>query len=232
MKARSLVLAIIACTVALGFGRFIDVHNIRQLLAKSELVFVGRIKSVKPSGITTRLSYPTWNKVVFEWLRAEVEVVESIKGNTKTGVIQVAMLSVDETKGPAPVINAPGMVEPRVGEAFLFCVAPTDVTNLYAAITAPFDDNLAIFPLNRTNWIFDVSGRDNERENSPFFGLHSAISTLVDGAGGIIPGGAEKIRKEYPVEIETAPTNGVVYLQWEARTNAAGWTANFPKQRK
>ena len=54
----------------------------KTLMKDSQLVFVG-VKSLKPSGITTELTYPTWDNVVFEWLRVEVEVVEPIKGTKK-----------------------------------------------------------------------------------------------------------------------------------------------------
>src|SRR5712671_4750786 len=133
--------------VALGFlaltatGRFLDVRPVKTLVAGAKLVFVGRVKSVKPSGITTSLSYPTWEKVVFTWLRVDVEVLEPIKGTKKGGAVQVAMLSVDESKGPLPMINAPGMLEPKEGDTFLLFLAPTTTTNLFASLTAPYDDN-------------------------------------------------------------------------------------------
>ena len=94
------------------------------MIAKSKLVFVGRVKAVNPSGITTKLSYPTWEKVIFEWLRVDVDVIEPMKGCKKGDVVEVAMLSVQSvTKEPGKfsLVNAPGMIAPKKGE--FFCIS-------------------------------------------------------------------------------------------------------------
>ena len=44
---------------------------------------MGPGKITQAFSITTELTYPTWDNVVFEWLRVEVEVVEPIKGTKK-----------------------------------------------------------------------------------------------------------------------------------------------------
>jgi hypothetical protein len=152
MKRRMLAVALMALIPIIAFGRFVQYYDNKTLIEKSKLVFVGKVKSTKRSGITTHLSYPTWEGVVFEWLIADVRVLESVKGVQKGDIVQTAFLSVDESKGPRPMINAPGMLEPKVGDAFLFCLAPSSMTNVFAAVTAPFDDNLSIFHLDRNDW--------------------------------------------------------------------------------
>jgi len=223
MKRWLLTIALTALIPIIAFGRFVQAYHNKTLIEKSKSVFVGKIKSVKRSGITTHLSYPTWDGVVFEWLIADVEVLEPIKGVQKGDTVQTALLSVDESKGPRPMINAPGMIDPKKNGIFLFCLNPTTTTNVFAAVTAPFDDNLSIFHLDRNDW--------NPRSYSEGMKDESValIWSLVDDKGKIIPLGVQQMRKTYAKEIQTAPTNALVYLQWEARTNASGWTANFPK---
>ena len=137
--------------------------------------------------------------------------------------MQTALLSVDESKGPRPMINAPGMLDPKKNDIFLFCLNPTSITNILAAVTAPFDDDLSIFHLDRGKWNPKTysEGIKNERV--------ALIWSLVDNAGKIIPIGVQQMRRTYAKEIQTVPTNAIVYLQWETRTNASGWIANFPK---
>jgi hypothetical protein len=55
------------------------------------------------------------------------------------------------------------------------------------------------------------------------------IWSLVDDKGKIIQLGVQQMRKTYAKEIQMAPSNTLVYLQWEVRTNSSGWIANFPK---
>ena len=223
MKRWILAIALMALIPIIAFGRFVQAYNNKTLIEKSKLVFVGEIKSVKRSGITTHLSYPTWDGVVFEWLITDIEVLEPIKGVQKGATVQTALLSVDESKGPRPMINAPGMLDPKKNDVFLFCLNPTTITNVFAAVTAPFDDDLSIFHLDRNDWNPSSysEGMKDERV--------ALIWSLVDDKGKIIPLGVQQMRKTYAEEIQLASTNTLVYLQWEARTNTSGWTANFPK---
>jgi hypothetical protein len=222
MKRWILTIALMALIPIIAFGRFVQFYDNKTLIEKSKLVFVGNIKSIKHSGIKTHLSYPTWDGVVFEWLITDVEVLEPIKGIQKGNNVQVALLSVDESKGPRPMINAPGMLDPQKDDTLLFCLNPTPITNIFAAVTAPFDDDLSIFHLDRKGWK-PSSFREGLKDERV-----ALIWSLVDDAGKIIPLGAQQMRKTYAKEIQIAPSNTLVYLQWEARTNASGWTANFP----
>lgn len=217
---------LLAAVVA--FGRVLDVKDMKTLVAESKLAFVGRVKLVKPSGITTRLSYPTWEGVVFEWLQVDVEVLEPIKGTRKNEVVQVAMLSVnvDKSNGHNPEANAPGMLEPKKGDQFLLFLAPTTKTNLFAALTAPYDDDQSIFRLDRR--LTDYSWYQKDRD-TPFYQRYQVVWSLVDDAGKIIPGGAESMRKTYAKEIGIESSNRVIYLQWEKYTNPHGWFSDVPK---
>ena len=223
MKRWIPTIVFVALIPIIAFGRFVQYYDNKTLIEKSKLVFVGKIKSEKRSGITTHLSYPTWDGVVFEWLITDVEVLEPIKGVQKGATVQTALLSVDESKGPRPMINAPGMVDPKKDCIFLFCLNPTPITNVFAAVTAPFDDDLSIFHLDRKDWNPSSysTGMKDERV--------TLIWSLVDDKGKIISLGVQQMCKTYAKEIQMVPTNALVYLQWEARTNASGWTANFPK---
>ncbi len=209
----------------IAFGRLVQYYDDKTLIEKSTLVFVGKIKSVRHSGITTLLNYPTWDGLVFEWLYADVEVLEPIKEVQKGHIVHTVLLSVNESKSQEPMlrINAPGMLNPKRDEFFLFCLSPTTITNVFAAVTAPFDDDLSIFHLDRNDW-----NPNNYREGMKDERV-ALMWSLVDGKEKLIPLGAEQMREAYAKAIQVAPTNTLVYLQWEARTNANGWIANFPK---
>jgi hypothetical protein len=210
-------------------ARFLDVRDIRTLVTQSKLVFIGRVKAVRPSGITTTLSYPTWEGAVFEWLRVDVEVLEPIKGAGKGEVVQTAMLSLK--KKVDGMYSPPGMLEPEKGEAFLLFLVPTTKTNLFAAVTAPYDEDQSIFRLNRGFWEYQSYRDGKEQTNSPFYVRHSVIWSLVDDAGNIIPAGAQLMRKTYAKEISTPATNTVAYLQWQKYTNPSGWSHDIPKEK-
>lgn len=202
--------------------------KMKALVEESALVFVGTIKSVKPSGITTELTYPTWKDVVFEWLKVEVEVVEPIKGTTKGGVIRTLMLS---TRGDGQMVNAPGMVDPKIGQHHLLCLLPTRFAGVYASITAPFDDDQGIFLLDRKSW---TDGHTYYKDNK-VVAFHeqndrnAVLWSLVDGEGKVISKGAEAVRKKYKAEINMpAPKDAVIHLKWKKEESAGGWQWNVP----
>jgi hypothetical protein len=184
------------------------------------------VKTIKPSGITTTLSYPTWEGVIFEWLRVEVEVLEPVKGTRKGDFVQTVMLSIQPEVPAAKqraMYSPPGTVEPKEADTFLFCLAPTTLTNVFAAVTAPYDEDQSIFSLDRQHDQYRGyrAGKDER---------HDVIWSLVKESGEILSPGADQMRRTYANEIRTAPSNGVVYLQWQAKTNAAGWFRDVPKE--
>lgn len=209
-------------------ARAVRTLEMKALMEESALVFVGTVKSVKPSGITTELTYPTWKDVVFEWLKVEMEVVEPIKGTKKRALVRTLMLS---TRGDGPMINAPGMIHPKVGQHHLLCLLPTRFEEVYASITAPFDDDQGVFLLDRKSW---TNGATYYKDNKEVAfheqnDLNAVLWSLVDANGRVIPEGAEAVRKKYKLEIaKPAPKNAVIHLKWRKEESTGGWQWNVP----
>ena len=209
-------------------ARAVLVLDMKALMERSQLVLVGKIRSVTPSGITTELTYPTWHGVVFEWLKVEVEVIDSIKGTKKGEDVKTLMLS---SRGRGPFINPPGMVRPKVGQHHLLCLLPTNHKDVFASITAPFDDDQRIFLLDRNNWEYGAY-KDNPKQfdGFPVYGeRYKAIWELVNDKGEITADGAEQLRTKYKAEIATpAPKGAVIYLNWKKAESETGWQWNVP----
>lgn len=89
------ILAAAACTDSC-LARAVYSFDMKTLMARSTLVLVGKVKSVEPSGIKTKLAYPTWDQATFEWLKVEVEVIEPIKGTGKGEMVRTLMLSMSQ----------------------------------------------------------------------------------------------------------------------------------------
>lgn len=219
---------LIAFSPMQAHARFVRVLDLKTLIKDSQLVFVGQVKSVKPSGITTELTYPTWDNVVFEWLRVEVAVIEPVKGTKKGELVSTLMLS---TRGPGPEADAPGMVKPEVGQYHLLYLLPANSRGEYASVTAPFDDDQAIFLLDRKRWTVNAHYYKEGKEVA----FHEqneksrALWDLVNDKNEIKQEGAEYLRKKYAAEIATPLSKGsVIYLKWKKQTSAAGWQSNVP----
>lgn len=228
-KASAIVLLLVFCGL-IASGRILQVLDAKTMFANSKLVFVGRVKNVKPSGITTKLSYPTWEKVVFEWLQVDVDVIEPLKGCKKGDVVHTAMLSIQgvtNQPGMVYLINQPGMLHPQKGEAFLLFLLPTPMTNLFASLTAPYDDDQAIFHLDGTDGY--PYRQDKLDTKSPFYERSVLIRSLLTESGEISPKGAELVRKKYATQIRKSPKKELIYLEWEKETNRAGWSTDVPK---
>ena len=238
---RRIIIAMALLLPVLALGRAVQVLSIPTLIERSALVFVGRVEAITPSGIRTTMSYPTWRGVTFEWLNWDVEVVEPIKGVKKGQIIRTAMLS---APGGGLSFNPPGMVDPEVGKAYLLCLAPSTVSNTFAALTAPWDDNQGIFVLDRNFWLYGNYRKDGprtvDRENphadvltrivNEYNEKYGVLWSLVDDDGNLLPAGAEAMRKTYKDEIAAVPpTNTVIYLQWETQMSASGWQRDVPK---
>ncbi|WP_265595131.1 hypothetical protein [Haloferula sp. BvORR071] len=211
-------------------ARPVQSKDMKQLMQQSALVLVGKILTVAPSGLTTDLSYPTWNGVVFEWLKVEVEVVEPIKATTKGEKVRTLMLS---TRGDGPMINPPGMVDPKVGQHHLLCLLPTTTDGVYASLTAPFDDDQSIILLDRKDWAratyYDDKGKEVAFQDQN--DKNRALWSLVDAKGSILPDGAAAIRKQYKAEIATpVAKDQVIHLKWKTQTGKGGWQWNVPDE--
>lgn len=228
MKSFILLCLLLVIPARLCEARAVRTLEMRALMEESALVFVGTIKSVKPSGITTELTYPTWKDVVFEWLKVEVEVVEPIKGTRKGALVHTLMLA---TRGDGPMFNPPGMVDPKVGQHHLLCLLPTRFEEVYASITAPFDDNQGIFLLDRKSWTDGATYYKDGKEVAfhEQSDLNAVLWSLVDAKSRVIPQGVEAVRKKYKVEItKPTPKEAVIHLKWKKEESTGGWQWNVP----
>jgi len=251
MKKRTLIMMLVALCPLLAPGRAVRLLDMPTLIKKSTLVFVGRVANVEQSGILTTMSYPTWKGVTFEWLYCDVEVVEPVKGVKRGDQVRTVMLSehlavtlppyvpgdIMQVLLPPPpkverriTFNAPGMVHPKEGQTYLLCLAPTTLSNTFAAMTAPWDDNQAIFVLDRDFWLYG-DYRKNGKDRFPQLNERCGVLwSLVDDSGELLPAGAEKMRQAYMKDIAAAPpTNLLIHLQWQTHKSASGWQWDVPK---
>ena len=211
-----------------AFARLVRIIPPDELMANSKLVFVGKVQSVETSSVATSLSYPTWEGVSFPWLKVEVEVSAPVKGVKPGEIVHVMMLSIDN-RNQKPMLSAPEVLEPDKGDIFLFCLGPTSITNSFAALTAPYDEFLSVIPLHRNREIgmHTVRGvEDRFLLNDQRFAL---IRKLVNESGETVPDAMAKLRETYAGEIIHTPTNQMICLEWQARTNTAGWVSDAPK---
>jgi hypothetical protein len=231
MKLRIISIVVLCLVAFAAFGRFIRPQSLKDLTKDATLVFVGRVKSVKPSGITTHLSYPTWENVTFAWLSVDVEVLEPFKGVRRGDVVQAMMLSLAKESDEVGIINAPGIVSVQKGDLLLLFLGPTPVTNAFAGLSAPYDDYLSIFLLDRgerqNSYYQKASGREGDPVGSDE--KHNLIWSLVDDEKQLIPSGAEDFRKRYSAEISAPPSTNIIYLEWQKYTNPRGWFSDIPK---
>lgn len=226
MRARILLIGAALLLALVAFGRPIHILEPKTLISNSKLVFVGRVQSMKPSGIWTTLTYPSWERVSFRWLRVEVEVLEPFKGVRKGDVVHTMMLST-EKPNDFTMVNPPGMLGPDKGDIFLLCLAPTPRANMFAALTAPSDEDLSIIALHRTRLTHDL--RDSKKRLLSRDERFALVWSLVNEAGETLPGGVARFRDAYATEIQSTPTNIMTYLEWRGYTNSSGWWSDVPK---
>ncbi len=233
MKRQVFLGALAALCPLFVLARGVRVHTTETLVERSALVFVGRVFSVEPSGIKTHLGYPTWRDATFEWLRVGLEVLEPIKGVRRGEQVSAAMLSV-QTKWPGGLFNGPGTLEPTEGTVYLLCLLPTTISNVFAAFTAPWDEQESVLILDRKRSPLACFREDNETTRSPGYAgwrEHAVlIWSLVDERGLILTNGVEQMRRAFEKEINTPPvTDAVIHLQWETWTAPDGWRWDVPK---
>ena len=227
MNARNSSIFLIALWAYLpadAFSRLIELRDPRTCIADSKLVFVGRVRSLKPSGITTRLSYGPWAGVTFKWLVADVEVMEPLKGVRRAEIVHAAILSYD-----AAIEDPPLTLDPDNSDVFLFCLGATPLTDLFAAITAPYDESLSVLTLHRSQRRQDEH-RDLIQHVLRSDSRFAPIWKLVDETGEVMPAGAAHLREFYAAEINKAPSSKLIYLEWERASSARGWQSDVPKR--
>jgi hypothetical protein len=202
-----------------SFARPVHAFEMPELMAGSEIALIAKVTSVKPSGLTTQLTYPTWKGVTFEWLNVEVIAVESLKGTEKGKKIQVLMLSAPDG---GPAINPPGMLDVKEGQHFLMFLLPTTKKNMYASMSAPWDENQAMYLLDRKEGVI--------RQTS--FASIELILTLVGEDGSILPDGVENLRAKYKEQLAAKrPEGAMIYLKWRTETFDGGWQRDVPDER-
>ena len=229
MKARILLVTLLALIPLMAFGRLFQIVDPKKLIADSRLVFVGKVASVESSGIATPLSYPTWEGVSFPWLKVKMQVLVPFKGVQQGDIVAVMMLSIKKSEEASLMVSPPEVLEPDPGDVFFLCLGPTLMTNSFAAITAPYNEDLSVFPLHRSRETSGFSSRDDGKRLLLNDQRFEPIRWLVNEAGEILPDGAAKLRVTYKAEIKKAPKNVTIYLEWQACTNAYGWISDVPK---
>jgi hypothetical protein len=222
MRTTSIFLAVLLIVGVDAFARAVSAPPLNVLIEKSAVVFVGEVQTVKPSGITTDLTYPMWKDAVFEWLDLQVQVKEPVKGTTKDTVVSVLALSTQ-----ASIDNRPGFIFPKKGARYLFCLLPTPITNKFAAVTAPFDEDRSIFTEDRTYWLYPTS-TDNSRDDRD---AYASVAKFIDRNGGFTAKTIARLRKTYKKEIEMAPRPAaIIHLKWKKQTSESGWQWNAPDE--
>ena len=226
-----MILAMLAILVTPSAdGRLFNVASPQDLVKKSKLVFVGRVSSVRPSGISTSLSYVPWEGVTFHWMIAEVEVLEPFKSVRKGETVRIAMLSTDRD-----LINEPLMVFPEKGDVFLCCLLPTPVTNLFAALTAPYNESLSVITLHRFRP--PLEGTQSSAQASRTFNdkflrdkkQFSSIFDLVDEEAHVIAASAERFSRTFAAELAAKSSTDKMYLEWETVVSKGEWRSDVPK---
>ena len=228
MRARILFITLVALIPPVVFGRLFQIIDPKTLIADSKLVFVGKVQSVQASGIATRLSYPTWEGASFPWLRVKMEVLVPFKGVQMGDIVQVMMLSIDKS-AETSMYSPPGVLDPDLGDVFFLCLGRTPITNTFAALSAPYNENLAALPLRRNHVTNSDSFRDGGRRLLLEDKRFAPIWRLVNEKGELLPDSAAKLRETYAAEIRNVATNDMVYLEWQAYTNVHGWFSDVPK---
>jgi hypothetical protein len=137
------------------------------------------------------------------------------------------------TQGLAPIANALGMVAPKKGQFHLHCLLPTQFENVYAALTAPFDDDQALFILDRKHREYG-SYRDDPKSIDPASGYgerYRTLWSLVDDNRQITAEGAEALRRRYSEEIGIKPPkDAVIHIHWNKETSDDDWQWNVPDE--
>jgi hypothetical protein len=229
MKAAAFLAAVVILAAHPADGRLFQIVPPAELVAKSKLVFLGSVKSVRPSGITTKLSYVAWHGATFHWMIADVQVIEGFKGTQKGRAVQVAMLSTDQD-----LINPPFMLRAEKGDVFFFCVLPTPATNLFAALTAPNNESLSVIALYRAKHSAEPQSsaeaikdfNDNLLRADKRF---SPIFDLTDSRGRVVAKSADRLRGAFAAELATRGATNVMHLEWETAISLGGWQSDVPK---
>lgn len=216
----------------LGFVKFAHARPVAeppvaQLFEMSPLAVTGEVTSITPLGIETSLSYPTVRGLTFHWLRVTCKVDAVIKGEFSRDFIDVAMLAV---KSGNLSFNPPLLLSPAIGQKYVMFLAPSSKTNVYASILAPYDEENAVFILDRKAEKYDsskiVMSQDYRKQ---WIEKKEFVWSLVGEDGQFSKTGPKDTANRYKSEIEKRSRDFTIALEWEVRTNAAGWSSDVPR---
>jgi hypothetical protein len=130
------------------------------------------------------------------------------------------------------LINAPGLVNPKVGKHYLLFLLPTKFEGVFASITAPFDDNQGIFILDRADGEYDYHRKGLE-EFPVHVERYNAIWSVVNEKGEITPAGVTQLRQKYRAELAVVPPkDAVIHLNWKKERSESEWQWNVPVEDK
>ena len=117
------------------------------------------------------------------------------------------------------MINPPGMIDVKVGQQLLMFLLPTPQEGVYAAMSAPWDEDQAVIVLDLEHGVRNLT--------SPR--MIDLVRSLVDANGQIIPAGVSALRAKYEKELAAVPPKGsIVHLKWKNTTSNEGWQWDVP----
>jgi len=102
------------------------------------------------------------------------------------------------------------------------------LTNVFAALSAPWDENLSVFALHR-NTPSQERFTDSRQRMLSRDERFTLLLSVADNTGELIPAAVERVRQTYADELRNVSAGRVTYLEWETYTNQSGWMSDDPK---
>jgi len=199
-----------------------------QLFEDAPLVVTGEVTSVAPLGVETTLSYPTVHGFKFHWLRVTCKVRALLKGDYPKGSIDVAMLAVELQPGDW-LVNGPLLLSPAEGQKYVMFLAPSSKKDVYVSLLAPYDEENAIFILDRRSTKYDYSHVVDDSYLKECMEKKALVWSLVGEDGQLSKTGPTDVATTYKAQIEKKGKSDSIALEWKIRTNDQGWSVDVPK---
>lgn len=231
-----ILVSIVALFPTGAVARGVRSAPVPQLCRLAHVVAIGEVETIESSGIETTLSYPTLDEFTFQWLRVRVSLSAVLKGRIDKGHIDVAMLAVKANNGrPLFKVDGPLMIHPKVGDKYVMFLAPTPKKGLYTSIFAPYDEENAVFILERDSPRYSMEGVSKAPEVKDYRDfrqeIRDMICILVDDAGEMTPDGIERFRAKYGRELQVSSEGRTMPLEWKKHTSKTGWSWDVPKNK-
>ncbi len=214
----------------LASARSVQEPTVPELFELAPLVVTGEVAKIEPTGIETSLSYPTLDGVIFHWLRVTCKVGPLLKGSFTGANIGVAMLAIRKS-GKMGLYNGPLMLEPKVGIKYVMFLAPTPTPGLHASLLAPYDENNAIFVLDRKDREYDAGSYTvmDPDYRKKWQEKKDLVWSLTTWLGGLSKTGSEAVIRQYRPQIAKPGKAITIPLEWKTYTNPSGWSWDVPK---